>query len=238
VCDCSSYDEDGDGSNACDDCDDSDPTTYPGATEICDGADNDCNGQCDDIEAAVECATVQRDVFSSVADTDIAQDYGSWAAGAYPALSTGFSPNVHRTLTYFDVSFIPTGSTIVSADASWYVQWNTHHQTVRAHRIVQPWAEATASWTNFGSISNFDATVLGSFDGFGGITYKSVSLTGMYQGIVDGAQPDYGVLLESDVPPSAPGQKYVYSSSETSSVSKRPKLDICWMETCNAGCGM
>ncbi len=31
-----------------DDCDDRDPTTYPGATEICDRRDNDCNGSVDD----------------------------------------------------------------------------------------------------------------------------------------------------------------------------------------------
>ena len=33
------------------DCDDTDSTAYPGATEICDGADNDCDGQVDETGA-------------------------------------------------------------------------------------------------------------------------------------------------------------------------------------------
>jgi len=42
-------DADGDGwSVSCGDCDDDDPATHPGAEEICDGRDNDCNGQVDD----------------------------------------------------------------------------------------------------------------------------------------------------------------------------------------------
>ncbi len=39
---------DGDGFNRATDCDDNDPTVYPGGSEICDGLDNDCNGLVDD----------------------------------------------------------------------------------------------------------------------------------------------------------------------------------------------
>jgi hypothetical protein len=49
---CQVLDEDGDGHNSVlsggDDCDDSDPAVYPGAEEISDGKDNDCNGQIDE----------------------------------------------------------------------------------------------------------------------------------------------------------------------------------------------
>ena len=42
-------DMDGDGFTACEgDCDDTDPTSYPGAMEVCDGADNNCNGMFDE----------------------------------------------------------------------------------------------------------------------------------------------------------------------------------------------
>ncbi len=36
-----------------DDCDDADPATHPGATEFCDGRDNDCNGTGDDLTAMI-----------------------------------------------------------------------------------------------------------------------------------------------------------------------------------------
>ena len=47
-------DDDGDGSVAADDCDDDDPSSYPGADESFDGADNDCDGWVDEVEV---CAT-------------------------------------------------------------------------------------------------------------------------------------------------------------------------------------
>ena len=53
---CSCQDSDGDSYNdeACggDDCDDSDISVYPGADEVCDGKDNDCDGGTDDEPSA------------------------------------------------------------------------------------------------------------------------------------------------------------------------------------------
>ncbi|MCB9743212.1 MAG: FG-GAP repeat protein [Alphaproteobacteria bacterium] len=40
-------DADGDGYAVEEDCDDADPAVHPGAEEVCDGADNDCDGQVD-----------------------------------------------------------------------------------------------------------------------------------------------------------------------------------------------
>lgn len=58
-----STDEDGDGavSMACggDDCDDSDAENYPGNAELCDGEDNDCNGQIDaEVCLGLSCGTL------------------------------------------------------------------------------------------------------------------------------------------------------------------------------------
>ena len=44
----SEVDRDGDGFTEDQDCDDGDATVYPGASELCDNIDNDCNGQVDD----------------------------------------------------------------------------------------------------------------------------------------------------------------------------------------------
>ena len=41
-------DADADGYTADEDCDDADPGTNPGATEVCDGVDNDCDAEIDE----------------------------------------------------------------------------------------------------------------------------------------------------------------------------------------------
>jgi hypothetical protein len=45
-------DNDGDGYAACEECDDADAANNPAATEVCDGADNDCDSEVDEDDAA------------------------------------------------------------------------------------------------------------------------------------------------------------------------------------------
>ena len=64
-------DVDGDGFAACSECDDANAANFPGATEMCDGADNDCDGTVDEDDAA--------DALTWYADAD-ADGYGNAAS--------------------------------------------------------------------------------------------------------------------------------------------------------------
>lgn len=69
-------DSDGDGYRFDEDCDDADPTTYPGATELCDAVDSDCDGSItDDYEdldddGTPDCIDPDADGDGVEADTD------------------------------------------------------------------------------------------------------------------------------------------------------------------------
>ena len=71
ACDASPQDLDGDGYASDVDCDDEDPEINPDAIEVCDGIDNDCNGEIDDnaVDAGIWYADNDGDGYGNIAET-------------------------------------------------------------------------------------------------------------------------------------------------------------------------
>ena len=69
-------DVDGDRYSAAEDCDDSDPAVFPGATELCDGVDNDCDGTTDQdaLDAFTWYADADGDGFGDASNATTACD--------------------------------------------------------------------------------------------------------------------------------------------------------------------
>ena len=81
-------DQDGDGVPEDQDCDDDNPDVGPGAVEICDGLDNDCNGEIDDAAGDLWYLDADGDGFGDAADSEQSCD-GSGADGAVRVADSG-----------------------------------------------------------------------------------------------------------------------------------------------------
>lgn len=90
-------DADGDGSNDCDDCNDDDPLVFPGASERCNDADDDCDGAALPDEVAFDCTACDTAGFWQL--TQGLQ--GNGLVGALHTLTEGQSCSDYSTATQF-----------------------------------------------------------------------------------------------------------------------------------------
>ncbi len=105
---CTMTDVDNDGSSECDgDCDDADPSRYPGAPELCDGKDNDCN-----VFTTPNCGVSDR------CNHDLDNDYSDDPDLCRPDMICACQVNNSGNCTgnYFCTSFCNTSATGAQGD--------------------------------------------------------------------------------------------------------------------------
>lgn len=118
---------------------------------------------------------------------------------------------------------IPAGATIVSAVARWYVLKFDHTNAVGVHRVKAPWDEATVTWNSISS--SVEVASLASIPPGTPINqYVAVNLTAQVQSWVNGAEPNYGVLIAPNDLLSSKASEF--TSKEYSSTDRRPYLEV------------
>ena len=107
IADCVDDDVDGDGADSTADCDDGDPSIFPGADEVCDGVDQDCGGD-GDLDGGVNVC-----LYGDGRDGDVVMTDGNLSTDILGSARVG-SPDGVATPVTAD----PTASTLLSVDDS------------------------------------------------------------------------------------------------------------------------
>lgn len=79
---------------------------------------------------------------------DINQDLGAWDVGEF----NGASNDIRRGLMKFDLSSIPSGSTITAVTLRLYdigLNLATNTRTMRCYRCLRNWGETTVTWNKY-----------------------------------------------------------------------------------------
>ena len=164
-------------------------------------------------------------------DCDVSSSSPVINYGSYPNLFIGntIDPSIVRAYLQFNLSAIPTGADIVSADLKLYhnSSTGTTDLTIGIHKVTSSWQENTLIWINqpdyhpipeSSRLVNVDTTDWLSWD-----------ITGLLREWLDGSTANYGLVLKDT--DEALGNTYIqcFSSDYTDEPSLRPKLEIIYL---------
>jgi hypothetical protein len=154
----------------------------------------------------------------AVEDSWIAEKRPDTNYGSDQELNIRLNPgNEQRAVFYYDLSAIPAGSNIISATAYFWVT-KQDNAPVNVHRITDAWAESTVTWAN--TAADFDSTPDGAFTPSTRNQFVLVDVTALVQEWVDGASPNYGLMLI------ASGGNSSYASREAAGSAHDPYLMV------------
>lgn len=143
------------------------------------------------------------------------------------------APTPRRGIIEFDISSIPTGSTINSATLSLWTDIGYTNVNTSIHRITRSWTEAGSTWNTYDG-SNSWTSAGGDYDSTADAnatpsstiagTKTDWTITSLVQEWVNGTANN-GILLKL-TSESGATQGHLYRSSDNATSSERPKLVI------------
>ena len=153
--------------------------------------------------------------------------------------TNGQSTASERSLLEFDLSTIPATTVIDSAVFNMYLYfWSGKNDNVKTYKVTSAWLEGDGDFTGVtwdhrdknGPVlwniagGDYDTATAGSFNAKATGWY-SMDLTALVQEWIDGATPNYGIIL---APPLSAGdhKNYYHSSENTLFTSLRPRLTV------------
>jgi hypothetical protein len=155
------------------------------------------------------------------------------------------SSQLLRSLVQFNLTSVPSQSTVISAALNLYLYNNAGSQTdvVEGHRLLRNWVEGNGSgktgvtWNQYASKQpwttpggDYDPTIAGSFVA-SGTGWKTMYLTPLVQSWVDGTVANQGVILLSPTGATPKSAKTYYSSDAgNKNASQRPELNLCYVQ--------
>ncbi|MEO7328668.1 MAG: DNRLRE domain-containing protein [Minicystis sp.] len=190
--------------------------------------------------------TLGRGVGGTVADAQLLRRIGTPLStdpdananfGGLPSMKVGNQgtlPNRKqaKSLFRFDLSFIPPGSTVISALTSFMYSSTTGPTTLRAKRVTAPWVENQVTFRNWNNAQAANDEATWAISDEQGLVFLEVGP--LAQTWVDGAQANNGIVLVSE------GPMATFSTSESEAIV--PLVDVvfttpnyCATAVCPAG---
>lgn len=163
-------------------------------------------------------------------DTYIASNFPTNNYGSASNLAIGYNsggPGAMRMLLQFNLSGIPTGSTVNSAMVYLYqyAVSGVSNMGFQAQYAVSPWNEYNATWNNANFIGGSPLPV-GNFPNTLG--WLAIPSTNLFQSWVSGQEPNNGLIVTGNEDPAANSSRYFYSSN----TGQRPYVDITYTTGC------
>ena len=138
-----------------------------------------------------------------------------------------------RTLIGFNLSSIPTSSTILSSTLRLYETTTVAGQTITLYRLTNSWVESQVkwglrstgvSWSTAGG--DYQNTALATFAPNLANQYRDINVTAVTQGWLNGTLSNYGFLLRS----SGSNGEVIFGSKEATLTSQQPQLCVTYQE--------